>query len=63
MDGHLADESQGYQCCFCGREVPERGVEPVLLTIVLENDAEQDLYCHVVCLRKALHPSVPLGIG
>jgi hypothetical protein len=59
----LHEEPQGYQCCFCGKEVERRGMEPILLTVVLENDAEQDLYCHTECLRKVLHPSVPLAIG
>jgi hypothetical protein len=63
MDGYHADEPQGYQCCFCGKEVEHRGIEPVLLTVVLENDAEQNLYCHAACLRSALHPSVPLALG
>jgi hypothetical protein len=63
MDGNLIDESQSYQCCFCGKEVEDRGVEPILLTVVLENDAEQNLYCHADCLRRVLHPSVPLTIG
>jgi hypothetical protein len=49
-----------YQCCFCAKEILRDGADPILLTIVLERDAEQDLYCHRECLRNALHPSVPL---
>ncbi len=63
MGGYLADEPLGYQCCFCGKHVEHGGIEPIQLTVVLENDAEQNLYCHAACLRKVLHPSVPLALG
>lgn len=51
-----------YQCCFCGQQVRKEGADPVLLTIVLERDGEQNLYCHTECLRRALHVSVPLAL-
>lgn len=50
-----------FKCCFCGTIVapPE---SPTVLTIPWDDGSEQDLYCHLTCLRKAVHPSVPLGL-
>ena len=53
---------EGYPCCFCGEEVEQQDVEPILATVVLENDGEQNLYCHAACLPKVIHPSVPLAV-
>ena len=49
-----------FQCCFCGETVPEQGNEPYKLVLGTEDEALQQLYCHLACLRSALHPSVPL---
>ena len=49
-----------FQCCFCGETVPEQGAEPYELVLGTEDDALQQFYCHLACLRRALHPSVPL---
>jgi hypothetical protein len=48
------------QCCFCGNEIVERPPDPVRLSVSGEPPAEQELYCHKRCLRRALDPSVPL---
>ena len=61
MDGYPSSRVE-HQCCFCGRGIQVGRVDPILVTIVLEDDAEQDLYCHLRCLRARLHSSVPLAL-
>ena len=51
-----------YQCCFCGEGIPVTDREPLDLVLGLEDDALQQFYCHVRCLKGHLHPSVPLAI-
>jgi hypothetical protein len=55
-------DSMNVQCCFCGQPITAALNDPVILTIELEDDALQQLPCHEGCLRKVLHPSVPLGL-
>ncbi len=50
-----------YQC-FCGGTIDLRGRDPVELLIPLPGGGTQGLYCHLACLQRALHPSVPLGL-
>jgi hypothetical protein len=50
------------QCCFCGSTIHPGGSSPVSIAIDLKDGATQGLYSHAECLRKALHPSVPLGV-
>jgi hypothetical protein len=61
MAGHRSS-SDGYQCCFCGKAIEKDNVDPILLTVVVEDDGEQDLHSHRACLKEALHPSVPLFV-
>jgi hypothetical protein len=49
-----------YVCCFCGEGVANEAPREMVLR--LPEDASQQLYCHEVCLRRALHPSVPVGL-
>ena len=51
-----------YQCCFCGQSIEEQGSDPVTLNIPLEGGGTQQLPCHAACLRRVLHPSVPLAV-
>jgi hypothetical protein len=53
-------EAPEFQCCFCGPEIAGGEVRP--LVFALADGAAQDLYCHEECLRRALHPSVPLAV-
>jgi len=47
------------QCCFCGRSIELEKPRPLVLP--LDDGGSQELYCHEACLRRAIHPSVPLG--
>jgi hypothetical protein len=47
-------------CCFCGRPITDE--EPRLLSLAVDDGGEQELWCHEECLRRALHPSVPLAV-
>jgi hypothetical protein len=58
-----------YQCCFCGEQIAP---EPPDLTGILvvtrsqgspKDQQSQQLYCHLECLSKQLHASVPLYIS
>jgi hypothetical protein len=68
LDGNksplMANSSKqtGFQCCFCGQTIAERGPDPVTLNIPLDGGGTQQLPCHAACLRRVLHPSVPLAL-
>lgn len=49
-------------CCFCGERIKRARMDPILITIALEDDAEQDLHCHWLCLKNKVHPSVTLYV-
>jgi hypothetical protein len=49
-----------YVCCFGGEGVANEAPREMVLR--LPEDASQQLYCHEACLRRALHPSVPVGL-
>ena len=51
-----------YQCCFCGRPIEKRGNDPVTLNIPLDDGGTQQLPCHAACLKRVLHPSVPVAV-
>jgi hypothetical protein len=51
-----------YACCFCGELIERNRMDPVLITVALEDDAEQDLHCHWSCFKSRIHPSVTLYI-
>jgi hypothetical protein len=51
-----------FQCCFCGQTIVERGGDPVTLNVPLDGRGTQQLPCHAACLRRVLHPSVPLAL-
>jgi hypothetical protein len=51
-----------WMCCFCGQTIKGHHADPVLLEIPLTPEGTQALYAHLTCLRRALHPSVPLGV-
>ena len=50
----------GFQCCFCGLAA-EEGAKRVTLVIPLEDGGSQNLFCHSICLRRVVHPAVPLA--
>lgn len=50
----------GYQCCFCGQAI--EGERPRILVLEVDGGGTQELPCHEECLRRVVHPSVPLAI-
>ncbi len=53
---------RGFQCCFCGANVPAD--DPCLAHLLLlgSEDSSQELWGHAACLRRAVQPGVPLLI-
>jgi hypothetical protein len=53
---------QGYEavCCFCGESAPIGSDDFLSLLISLPGGATQELWAHGACLRRAVHPSVPM---
>lgn len=64
--------NQKYQCCFCGENIQSNQIDVTGLTglIVVSNwdksqelQQEQQLFCHMECLRDKLAKDVPLYIA
>lgn len=51
-----------YVCCFCAATISASQTDPVHLRIPLPEGANQEVAAHFVCLRRAIHPSVPLDL-
>lgn len=55
-----------YQCCFCGQTIESVGADVGGLLYTtnvdrpMEEQHDQQLWCHASCLKQHLHPSVPL---
>lgn len=47
-------------CCFCGEYAPTGSDDFFSLLVRLPDDASQELWAHGKCLRRAVHPSVPM---
>ncbi len=56
----MTDPLASAQCCFCGNAIVPMQPDPVRLTLCLDSEGQQDLFCHHRCLHRAMHPSVPL---
>lgn len=56
----MPEHSIHAQCCFCGKRITILSPDPIPLTVRLGDGEEQELFCHLQCLKPALHPSVPL---
>lgn len=57
-----------YQCCFCAKKISS-GIGGVTALIVVGNwdkdpemQQEQQLFCHLECLKKSLDVKTPLYI-
>jgi len=59
----ISSKRTDFQCCFCGQAIVERGTDPVTLNIPVDGGGTQQLPCHAACLRRVLHPSVPLSLS
>ena len=58
----MLSTNQRFQCCFWSKSIENAARDPVGIVIPLEGGGTQELFCHLACLRRVLHPSVPLGI-
>ena len=61
--------NQKYQCCFCSENIESNKIDITAL-IVVSNwnkdqnlQQEQQLFCHMECLRNKLADNVPLYIA
>jgi hypothetical protein len=52
-----------FQCCFCGNGIIAELGDPLALKLCVHGDEEQELFCHLRCLQRVLHASVPLLVG
>lgn len=58
-----------YQCCFCGNTIENDGLGITGLIVVLNWDKgrtdqqEQQLFCHMDCLKERMNPQIPLYIA
>lgn len=61
--------NQKYQCCFCGGNIESNQIDITTLIVVSNWDKqselqqEQQLFCHVECLKSRLKKNVPLYIA
>jgi hypothetical protein len=55
----MADDDLEYQCCFCGKPIEGKARH---LVLEVDDEGTQDLPCHEECLRRVVHPAVPLAI-
>ena len=58
-------DDRGYQCCFCAQGIERAGDDPCFLILhsSSDHDAEQEMYCHAECLKKAVHLKFPLMVA
>jgi hypothetical protein len=54
------DEPPNAMCCFCGEFAPIGSDDFLSLVVNLPDGASQELWAHGECLRRAVHPSVPM---
>ena len=60
---------QKYQCCFCNEKIESTMIDITTLLIISNWDKkkdlqnEQQLFCHIECLRSRLAPNVALYIA
>jgi hypothetical protein len=53
-------ERRNAMCCFCGEHAPEGSDDFLALVVKLPEGASQELWAHGECLRRMVHPSVPM---
>lgn len=53
---------RGFQCCFCGANVPADDPYLIHLLLLGPEDVSQELWGHAACLRRVVHSGVPLLI-
>ncbi|SDO04567.1 hypothetical protein SAMN04487897_107180 [Paenibacillus sp. yr247] len=61
--------NQTYQCCFCNKNIESNKIDITALIVISNWDKNQDeqqeqqLFCHMECLRSKLGNNVPLYIA
>lgn len=61
--------NQKYQCCFCGESIESGEIDVTGLIVISnwdksqESQQEQQLFCHMECIRSRLTKNVPLYIA
>jgi hypothetical protein len=61
--------NQGYQCCFCNQNIESSKIDITSLIVISNWDKpqveqqEQQLFCHMECLRSKLSSNTPLYIA
>jgi len=58
--GDCMNERPNAMCCFCGEYAPIDSADFLPLIVNLPEGASQQLWAHGECLRRAVHPSVPM---
>ncbi len=61
--------SQKYKCCFCGQHIESNDIDITSLVVLSNWDKRQDLqqeqqlFCHMECLRNRIDVNIPLYIA
>ncbi len=57
-----------YQCCFCGKKIESTNIDVTSLLVSVNWDKQkslqkdQQLFCHLACLKKTLDVKAPLYV-
>lgn len=58
-----------YACCFCGNKITSSGTDITGLIVIanwdksVDKQQEQQLFCHMQCLKERMDKSTPLYIA
>ena len=67
MEGNYINDLR-FECCFCGKGIESSGIDPCVINVMINIDKSkdkqynQDLFCHIACLKERLTLRVPLYI-
>jgi hypothetical protein len=56
----MMPQSADTACCFCGQTIAHRPPDPVDVVMSIPDGADQGFFAHIACIKRVLHPSVPL---
>ena len=66
MDGSDCMSNNTYQCCFCGETIKSNNFDITSLVLTtnwgkdLNLQQEQQLFCHLKCLKEKVNKNVPI---
>lgn len=69
MVGSDKVKNQKYICCFCGEDITSNEIDITGIIVVSnwdkgsERQQEQQLFCHINCLKERLSKNIPLYIA